>query len=122
MPGWSQLAQRVRLRPAVSRLGARLRGDRTPGRGYLEVWDPRVDQWKLACDPDPEGSFGLTQATVACRQLGYRMGGSRDPNINEGPRPSLPALPVIMKCKGDETAVDQCTWKTTEEFTVDSGR
>ena len=129
----NRLAGKVRVRPPSSQLRSRLRGGGRPNRGYLELLD-ESGRWKLACDPDFDGSgFGMTQANVACRQMGYDEGirqegrGGSEWTNGAGLRELLfehkrPNFPVRVKCKGDERLLEDCQWQTKENFTVVGGR
>ncbi|KAG2440547.1 hypothetical protein HYH02_010131 [Chlamydomonas schloesseri] len=55
-------------KPALEKYSLRLMDGKTPNEGRLEMWDG--DMWGTVCDD----GFGVEEATVACRELGYARG------------------------------------------------
>ena len=93
-----------------------------PHKGYLEVRES--GKWQLVCDPDAR-SWGLPEAQVVCRELGYEEGGVVEETLEFTPASAglgaRPPFPVRIKCKGDESSLQDCTWQTEENSTMSNG-
>ncbi|XP_078610727.1 scavenger receptor cysteine-rich domain-containing group B protein-like isoform X2 [Branchiostoma floridae x Branchiostoma japonicum] len=70
-------------------------------RGRLEVYHAGL--WGTVCDD----SFGLTEANVACRQLGFPGALPSQPTAHWGPGTG-PIWMDDVKCIGNEASLDQC--------------
>lgn len=88
----------------------RLRGGRAVNVGYLEIYSGR--RWNLLCSSD----FGLQEATVACRQLGYRSAvhhtagnstiGDLDFVLHD--EDGIRGLKLDLGCRGEERDLAGC--------------
>ena len=78
----------------------------------------RGNTWNRLCGPN----FTLSEANVACKQLGFREAGLF-PSINPTPMfeysPPLPVTTLNSVCHGNESHLGECTDLTHDKVTVD---
>ncbi|XP_066266318.1 deleted in malignant brain tumors 1 protein-like [Branchiostoma lanceolatum] len=82
--------------------------------GRLEVY--HLGQWGTVCDD----SFGLEEATVACRQLGFPSASPSQPTAHYGPGHG-PIWMDDVKCTGSETSLDDCDQRGWGSHNCDHG-
>ena len=78
----------------------RLTNGNTSSEGRVEIW--YSNQWNTVCDD----SWDITDATVVCRQLGYR-GAAAHQNAHFG-QGSGDILLDNLHCNGSEGSLFQC--------------
>ncbi|KPU78927.1 uncharacterized protein Dana_GF10854, isoform D [Drosophila ananassae] len=85
----------------------RLSGGEGPHMGRIEV--KANGQWGLVCDD----KFGLKDADVVCRELGFKMG-ALEVRGNSFYAPSSQDFNYLMdeiECRGNETSLKDCSFK-----------
>ncbi|XP_017071834.1 uncharacterized protein LOC108108319 isoform X3 [Drosophila eugracilis] len=85
----------------------RLTGGETPNTGRIEV--KANGQWGYVCDD----KFGLKDADVVCRELGFQMGAQevRGSSYYPPPNQDFNYLMDEVECHGNETKLSECTFK-----------
>ncbi|KMY98555.1 uncharacterized protein LOC6737381 isoform X3 [Drosophila simulans] len=85
----------------------RLSGGESPNMGRIEV--KANGQWGYVCDD----KFGLKDADVVCRELGFRMGAQevRGSSFYAPPNQDFNYLMDEVECHGNETKLGQCAFK-----------
>jgi len=66
-------------------------------------FDLVFDQWGAVCDDQ----FGMNDANVVCRQLGFPLGASQALSHSVF-GPGSPILMDDVQCKGNETSLADC--------------
>ncbi|XP_030561181.1 uncharacterized protein LOC115762940 isoform X1 [Drosophila novamexicana] len=85
----------------------RLTGGESPHMGRIEV---KVNgQWGYVCDD----KFGLRDADVVCRELGFKMGAAevRGNSYYEPPERNFNYAMDELECRGNETKLKDCDFK-----------
>ncbi|XP_026832666.1 uncharacterized protein LOC6545031 isoform X3 [Drosophila erecta] len=85
----------------------RLSGGESPNMGRIEV--KANGQWGYVCDD----KFGLKDADVVCRELGFKMGAQevRGSSFYAPPNQDFNYLMDEVECQGNETQLSQCSFK-----------
>ncbi|XP_052845539.1 uncharacterized protein LOC128258146 isoform X3 [Drosophila gunungcola] len=85
----------------------RLTGGESPHMGRIEV--KANGQWGYVCDD----KFGLKDADVVCRELGFKMGAQavRGSSIYAPPDQDFNYLMDEVECHGNETKLSECPFK-----------
>nr|NP_001163393.2 tequila, isoform F [Drosophila melanogaster]ACZ94664.2 tequila, isoform F [Drosophila melanogaster] len=85
----------------------RLSGGESPNMGRIEV--KANGQWGYVCDD----KFGLKDADVVCRELGFQMGAQevRGSSFYAPPNQDFNYLMDEVECHGNETKLGQCAFK-----------
>ncbi|XP_039230208.1 uncharacterized protein LOC6532617 isoform X3 [Drosophila yakuba] len=85
----------------------RLSGGESPNMGRIEV--KANGQWGYVCDD----KFGLKDADVVCRELGFQMGAQevRGSSFYAPPNQDFNYLMDEVECHGNETKLSQCAFK-----------
>ncbi|XP_017121904.1 uncharacterized protein LOC108142506 isoform X3 [Drosophila elegans] len=85
----------------------RLTGGESPHMGRIEV--KANGQWGYVCDD----KFGLKDADVVCRELGFKMGAQavRGSSIYAPPDQDFNYLMDELECHGNETKLSECPFK-----------
>ncbi|XP_076146830.1 galectin-3-binding protein A-like [Alosa pseudoharengus] len=83
---------------------ARLVGGKSPSEGRVEVF--HAGSWGTICDDD----WGIEEAQVVCRQLGFRGAISAEPGAKFGQGSGKIWLDDLG-CKGSESSLSSCAFK-----------
>ena len=91
-------------------------GKKGVNEGFLEIVPFKGGRWQLLCNDDR--SFNQQAADVACRQMGYetanafKIGQNSFADLNQiDSQTNTNADTLTMRCKGDETNLDQCKYE-----------
>jgi len=92
----------------------RLSGGTAPNLGIVEVFSR--GKWKVLCDGDD--FFGLSEANVVCRQLGWEGAVHSDRGLQSSlaniSASSDESLAASVRCRGEERSLEACTRRLLE--------
>jgi len=102
-------------------------GKKGVNEGFLEIVPFKGGRWQLLCNDDR--SFNQQAADVACRQMGYetadafKIGRNSFADLNQiDSQTNTNADTLTMRCKGDETNLDQCKYEERRGSRCDKTR
>ena len=91
-----------------------LTGSKLSNEGWVEI--KRKDEFGVISDK----ACDLKDATVICRQLGFKKGAIdiKPPLVEKG-RKELAFTVTDLQCSGDENVIDDCKYKVVESIEED---